>query len=133
MSTYIEPSAFVAAVLAEAKAHHWELELAPLNVPMRFRYRWTWRGLHPLPEELILTTDLDEARLRACLDLVGRTGWAIAYEPKPGAIHLALEPVTGLGVKVSLGRPEVLAGQLRATGAHVPPHVPDHQAVPLET
>lgn len=83
MITHIEADKFCAGVLEMARKQHWDLLLEQVNLPHRFRYQWTWRGLHPLPEVLITSNDLEEARLRACLDLVGRTHWEIAYRPEP--------------------------------------------------
>ena len=116
--THIEAEGFCAAVASRAEAEGWALALERTEVAMRYRARWSWKGMHHLPELVLSCPNIEEARLIACLDLVRRTGWPLRYAPGPNVLHLQIEPV-------------VTAGQMRGAGAYVPAHVRDYEEVRL--
>lgn len=146
ITTHTEPLEFVVEVLARARANGWDLVVAPLDVPMRYVWHWTLRGVPATDRQEVLSANADEVRLRACLQFARERCWPITYD-MGRRIHLDIDQVVPLsrsrdpgfvpsspssgentGKDIEHG-PRVHAAALRAAGVYVPDHIHDHEEV----
>lgn len=118
-TVHTEPLAFVAEVLARSRENGWDLVVAPLDVPMRYVWHWTMRGVPVAERQEVMSCNADEVRLRACLQFCRERCWPIAYD-MGRRIHLDVEQA-----------PRVHAAALRGAGAYVPEHIHDHEEIPV--